>query len=594
MSGRCRGLAVFLGGLGLLLGPEGSARGAPPSFPGAEGFGAETPGGRGGRVIEVTSLANAGPGSLREALDATGPRIVVFRVSGEIALETPIIVRQPFVTVAGQTAPGDGVTLRNAGANNWATFAVQTHDVILRYLRLRPGRTGSGVNTNDALQISYGAYNVVVDHCSMSWATDEILDLGWPGLPGVHDVTIQWSILAEGLKSPASDWDSKGVLAAKAGCERVSFHHNLLAHNQDRNPRVGSEGRWDLVNNLVYGPGRSNADLFDLESQPILANFVGNLVRKGPGSHPYLGSELKIYEDGDDGPGFAVYIRDNLGPNRPTGTEPETAILSCFTVYGTPPHPACDPLPYIVSERHDFPPVTTYPAAALMDRLLPAVGATRPVRDAVDTCLVDGVVHLQGRLIQEPAEGCGPWPVLAPGLPPADGDHDGMPDAWEIAHGFDPQLSADGAADADGDEWTNVEEFLNATHPRDRDNDGQPDAEDCAPQDPASGVPPEVAGVRFAAGSRQDLLWDPAPFADRFDVTRGAPGLFGSGDYGACQNSGDPDLGDTSFRDSETPPAAAAFGYLVAARDLGCPVRGTLGSTSAGAVRVNLGPAACP
>jgi hypothetical protein len=167
-----------------------------PAFPGAEGFGSTTPGGRGGAVLEVTSLDDHGPGTLRAALEAKGPRLVVFRVGGVIALEKQLEVREPFLTIAGQTAPGDGVELLHAGLVIW------THDVVVQHLRVRPGNvTTVEPDDNDAIQVNGepdgtgGAFNVVLDHVSASWGEDEVLQTYF----GVHDITVSWSIISEGL-----------------------------------------------------------------------------------------------------------------------------------------------------------------------------------------------------------------------------------------------------------------------------------------------------------------------------------------------------------------------------------------------------------
>ena len=160
-----------------------------PAFPGAEGFGANTPGGRGGRVIQVTNLNDRGPGSLRAAVQEKGPRIVVFRVGGVIQLQDDLNIRHPFLTVAGQIAPGDGICLRGG------CLHVDAHDVVLRYLRVRIGDSpiGSSLGNRDAIDI-YGA-NVVLDHCLCSWALDETVTTWF----AARDVTIQWCIASEGL-----------------------------------------------------------------------------------------------------------------------------------------------------------------------------------------------------------------------------------------------------------------------------------------------------------------------------------------------------------------------------------------------------------
>jgi hypothetical protein len=178
-------------------------RGPLPAFPGAEGFGSTTPGGRGGRVIAVTTLNPSGPGSIQEACQARGPRIVVFRVGGVLQLTRSLEVREPFLTLAGQTAPGDGICLRGAG------LSIRTHDVIIRGLRLRVGDDPGGPDpeNRDGIEIAHNkpgeVYNIVVDHCSVSWAIDENVSTWYE----CRDITFQWCLIAEALMKGSSGFD---------------------------------------------------------------------------------------------------------------------------------------------------------------------------------------------------------------------------------------------------------------------------------------------------------------------------------------------------------------------------------------------------
>ncbi|ETW98278.1 MAG: hypothetical protein ETSY2_43055, partial [Candidatus Entotheonella gemina] len=235
-----------------------------PAFPGAEGYGSDTPGGRGGRVIAVTHLRDAGPGSLRHALEVeTGPRIVVFRVGGTIALTRPIRLREPnsWLTVAGQTAPGDGIQVRNYGL----MMSDGAHDIVLRYLRLRPGTAdpakigGAGIDAltlwgNDGSRV----HHVVVDHLSMTWAIDENANhWGW-----VTDVTYQWSLFAEGATTHHPEGPhSMGLLVGGDARNTVSVHHSVFAHNHNRNPLLRGH-RADFRNNLVYNWGTGGSAQF--------------------------------------------------------------------------------------------------------------------------------------------------------------------------------------------------------------------------------------------------------------------------------------------------------------------------------------------
>ena len=408
------------------------AASALPAFPGAEGFGSETPGGRGGAVIPVTTLADAGPGSLREALETAGPRIVVFRVGGTIALESMIKIRQPYLTIAGQTAPGDGITIRN-GSHRSTPIRVETHDVVIRHLRIRPGPGGAP----DGLSLGRGR-NIVVDHCSLSWAVDENLSV----TGHTQDVTVQWSIVAEGLRDTThrKGAHSMGDLIMARG--NVSLHHNLYAHNDARNPRIGGGSKTvDFVNNVVYNFGSIAGRLS--AGRPLRINYVGNLLRPGPDSNgdAYALQLTKRYP-------IALYARDNVLPRKGLVDDDYERIL--------------------VDERHPAPPVTTSRPEAAYEAVLGSAGATLPRRDAIDARIVESVRAREGRIIDRP-EQVGGWIEARGSAPPADADGDGMPDAWEVRHGFDPADPSDGPADADGDGYTNVEEFLNGTDPRKRD-----------------------------------------------------------------------------------------------------------------------------
>ena len=248
--------AVVVATTGFVSRARPDATAAVPAFPGAEGFGTATPGGRGGRVCTVTNLNNAGPGSLRSCVDMAGPRYVVFRTGGTIVLETRLNVTNPFITIAGQTAPGGGITLRMdpVSPTDLGTMDVLTHDVVIRYLRFRPGNGTTGKDSDDALAIvNPGVSNVVVDHCSFSWAVDENVNT----YDGTTDITISNSIIAEGLNNSGHPRGahSKGLLAGGVGAHNVSIHHNLFVSNVDRNPQVSGVSVADVRNNVVYNYG---------------------------------------------------------------------------------------------------------------------------------------------------------------------------------------------------------------------------------------------------------------------------------------------------------------------------------------------------
>lgn len=423
-----------------------------PAFPTAEGFGAYSKGGRGGRVVQVVNLQDFNPkeavipGSLRAACIAKGPRIVVFRISGTIELKAPLSITEPYCTIAGQTAPGDGICIRGED------FVIHaTHDIVIRHVRFRCGKEPDEEYKPDALEIR-GGQNVIIDHCSVTWGVDECLSIV---SDSSRDITVQWSIIAEGLNRtppPNGPHSSKGLMIAY-GASRVSAHHNLIAHNGDRNPYLPAEGELpfivDVRNNLVYNWGFATAVSYVKTNHNGRLNFIGNRYIPGPSMTGRRVQPCLIL-----GVPTQVFLRDNLGAIRTQSSDPESMAMVGAGLQ--------------VDEEFDCPPVVTHPAMDLPSVILPHVGATLPRRDSADTRLVQDVRDRTGSIINHPDQ-VGGWPELRSAEPPADADMDGMPDAWEATHGFDANNATDGNADADKDGYTNVEEFLNATNPRIKD-----------------------------------------------------------------------------------------------------------------------------
>jgi len=417
-----------------------------PAFPGAEGFGSHTPGGRGGRVIEVANLNADGPGSLKAAIDAKGARIVVFRVSGTIQLKRQLNIREPFITIAGQTAPGDGICLR--GAYIW----VGTHDVVIRHLRVRVGDSpeGSDPGNRDALDVAGDAdrvYNVIIDHCSFSWALDETVSTWY----GARDVTIQWCIVSEPLMDSLHPQGSHstGVLLG-SGENTVSVHHCLLAHNSGRNPLIAADHGESIIdwrNNVVYNYGGS---VCGNARGPLKLNYVGNYIRIGynsrkPGTFRISTNDKQLY-----------FVRDNIWPGMTEGEVEDRMILGRGNT--PPPDDLMSPVPI------NTPPVTTQSASEVYEMLLNLSGAILPVRDVVDERIAEEVRTGTGAIIDTQWD-VGGWPEYRSVEPPADTDHDGMPDDWEKQYGLKPDDPTDGPKDRDGDGYTNVEEYLNTTNP---------------------------------------------------------------------------------------------------------------------------------
>ncbi|MGI5819867.1 MAG: pectate lyase [Armatimonadota bacterium] len=415
-----------------------------PAFPGAEGFGATTPGGRGGQVIAVTNLDDSGPGSLRAAVETSGPRIIVFQVGGTIELQSELRVTEPFCTIAGQSAPGGGICLMNHG------LAIRgTHDVVVRYLRVRPGDlAGKEV---DGISV-HESERVVIDHCSASWGVDEVLSV-----TRSEDVTVQWSIISESLHDSVHGKGPHGMgsLLNYNGNGGISFHHNIYAHHNSRNPRPGGlEGEpgftLDFRNHVIYNWG-SACGYNDEDPQKI--NYVANYLRPGPSTREnqvrrafrILGVATSFYAAGNVLDGYPEATDDNWLMIVTSGE------VTRERVEATAAHPA--------------PPITEHPASELLSVLARDCGATLPVRDAVDARVIDTIISGTGSIINSQND-VGGWPELAAGEALDDSDGDGMPDVWEIEHGLDPHDPTDGPEDLDGDGYTNVEEFLNGTDPR--------------------------------------------------------------------------------------------------------------------------------
>ncbi|HWA97046.1 MAG TPA: pectate lyase [Pirellulales bacterium] len=428
----------------MLSWPASTVR-ALPAFPGAEGAGSTTPGGRGGRVLLVTTLDDYNPkskaskpiaGSLRAAVDAEGPRTIVFRVSGVIELKAGLVVTKPYLTLAGQTAPGDGICLKNF------PLVIATHDVVVRYLRCRPGE-GAGKEL-DALDV-YDGRDVVIDHCSASWSVDETLSVTGAGCT---NISVQWCLIAESLNHSVHHKGAHGYGSLIRTDGDISFHHNVYAHHKTRCPRPGTYGAdrgiwFDFRNNLIYDweavAGYTSDDRATL-------NYVGNVLKPGP-STTRTKFAFKI-----GGPATKMFVADNLIEGTDADGDPWRLIDRA-----EPGNRLEQPLA--------ISPVSTDLAAELVSKLLPSAGATLPRRDKVDARIIDDIEHGTGRIIDSPAD-VGGWPEYRSAEPPEDRDADGLPDAWEREHGLDPTNADDQRADADGDGYTNLEEFLNGSDPR--------------------------------------------------------------------------------------------------------------------------------
>ena len=416
-----------------------------PAFPGAEGFGKYTVGGRGGKVIEVTSLHDAGPGSFRAAVSAKGPRTVVFRVSGTIALESELKIREPYLTIAGQTAPGDGICIKNYQVN------FDTSQVIMRYLRFRPGDEKG--KEQDAFG---GAGNqIVVDHCSASWGVDETFSIN-----KAANLTVQWCLVSESLYHSIHKKGNHGYGGLWGG-PGGSWHHNILAHHSSRNPRASGNvdsGLMDYRNNVIYNWGFNSA--YGGELWP--RNWINNYYKSGPATDDKVRGRIflqkdprgKMFAAGNFVAGFPAISADNWngGINfAPDGEATEKTLRV--------------DRPFVVA------PVTTQSAEVAYGLVLAQAGASL-VRDAVDRRVVEEIrtgtatfgasYKGGGKGIIDSQKDVGGWPELRSLPAPVDTDHDGVPDVWELAHGLNPRDPADGPRATTPGGYTHLERYLNS------------------------------------------------------------------------------------------------------------------------------------
>jgi pectate lyase len=418
------------------------------AFPGAEGFGRLATGGRGGKVIEVTNLNDSGTGSLRACIMASGPRTCVFRVGGTINLQSDIIGDsiEPSLTIAGQTAPGGGIAIKGGGL-------FLSSNTIVRYLRIRPGYQNRQTNG-----LSVGAKSIV-DHCSISWSSDDLV-YAWGS--GATDITYQWNIISEGLNcnNQVEGCGSRGFLIG-LGSTRISVHHNLFAHNAQRFPSIAS-GDADVVNNVMYNYWANPSNVAP-DQGSVRANFVGNYYKEGQDTDYKAGGDrqIRLIADRAYSSSSSAYVNDNKIETRSRNIKDVTKDRS-ESVRGITLWQDNGNLPLV--SRHSFPLVTITDALTAKTQVLNGAGAILPSRDSVDRRIVNEVINGTGRIIGYPSD-VGGWPAIASGTPPADTDHDGMPDEWEIRYGFNPNNPSDGPQDADGDGYTNLEEYLNGTSP---------------------------------------------------------------------------------------------------------------------------------
>jgi len=440
------------------LGTVWSFKPAQLAFPEAEGYGRFAVGGRGGKVVEVTNLNDSGPGSLRDAVDQQiGRKTIVFNVSGNIKLASRLVVNQPYVTIAGQTAPGEGITITRA------PIGLTGNDGVVRFLKVRIG----GGTTYDGMGLT-GANHSIIDHCSISWTIDESFSSR-----GAHNITLQRTLISEALNVAGHDKYPAGKMhgyAATIGGDIGSFHHNLLAHNEGRNWSIGGGlngdgyygGKIDIRNNVVYNWGHRATD-----GGANQVNFVNNFYKPGASTKIFVALNAQIegvgkgkqqyYFDGNTMPGY--FNEKNQEKGRKF-TLSNKAIVD-YEVFLNKPF----------FESY----VNTQTADAAYKNVLSDVGANAPFFDKHDNRIIDetlkgtytykGSKSGLGGLIDNEADQGG-WPNFATENRPADWDtdHDGLPNWWEKAKRLNENSKngdfSDAGLDTDKDGFTQLDDYL--------------------------------------------------------------------------------------------------------------------------------------
>jgi pectate lyase len=441
-----------------------NAQGKLSAFPGAEGYGQFATGGRGGKVIYVTNLNDDNnSGCLRFALNQTGPRIILFKVSGTIQLKSKLTITKGDVTVAGQSAPGDGICLRDYSVE------LQADNVIIRFLRFRMGDEAK--QQDDAFWGRNHA-NIIIDHCTMSWSTDECASFY-----DNSDFTLQWCLLSESLRNSVHDKGSHGYGGIWGG-KKASFHHNLLACHDSRNPRFcGSrysnkpDLEWvDFRNNVTYNWGGNSAYAAEGGSY----NLVNNFYKAGPATSS--SSKTRIIQpypdDGTNSQPAGIYGKFYVAGNYVSGS---TAV-TMDNWLGVHPHSNFNLYVPIITanelrsaKEYDVAAVTTHTAETAYQKVLAYAGASL-MRDEMDKRIIQDVTtgtvtfktggngSINGIIDTQAA--VGGWPLLQSLAAPADSDDDGMPDAWEAANGLLKNNPADAQLTTVDGKYPNLEVYL--------------------------------------------------------------------------------------------------------------------------------------
>lgn len=404
-----------------------------PAFPGAQGFGRYAVGGRYGSVYKVTNLNDSGSGSLRDAVSQPN-RIVIFDVAGVIRLNSRMVFAKNLY-VAGQTAPGEGVIVYGDGVS----FSGATNTIV-RYMRFRMGKQGT--SGADAAGIANGT-NMIFDHVSVSWGQDETFSISPDGKGDLGNITIQNSIIGQGLLSHSAG----GLVQA----DSITLYRNVYVDNSTRNAKI--KGRNQYVNNLVYNWKNAAYIMGGESTGHAYCNAVSNLFIKGPagGGSPFSGgNEL-----------FHLYAADNWYDSDLNGVFNPSLLPQ--SAYSGPPDFQTVPYPYPI--------LPIWPATVVADSLLPTVGASLPYRDNADHYMINEVLSLgkEGRLIADeallPIGTPASWTVWT-GSTKTDTDGDGIPDAWETANGTNPAVNDAMTLATNG--YANIENYINSLTKVDR------------------------------------------------------------------------------------------------------------------------------
>lgn len=432
------------------------------AFPGAEGYGKYTVGGRGGTVYEVTNLNDSGEGSLRAAVEAEGSRTVVFRVSGTIDLKSNLTIRNPYITIAGQTAPGDGICIKRY------PLSIGADEVIIRYIRVRFGDESG--QDSDAISSRY-VKNIILDHVSASWSVDETMSIYH-----CENITVQWCLISESMYNSNHVKSTHGF-GGIWGSNHGTYHHNLLAHHTSRNPRFASGcGNTDYRNNVVYNWGYESCYGGEKQQQgnPKFnfsnINVVANYYKPGPATRPGETSyriASPSSRDGDADYG-KWYIANNV-------VEGNTAVTANNWNGGVQPSKDV----FRLDKPWESMLINQQSAEEAFQSVLENAGATLPKRDAVDSRIIEetrnGFATYEGPTYKQKNDmvnksiksgiidsqtDVGGWPELKSIPALADADHDGMPDGWETKNNLNPDDAADGNKVA-ADGYTMLEKYLN-------------------------------------------------------------------------------------------------------------------------------------